>query len=107
METKLKLFLQTLATLAKLFSTGVRGKKFKTDQVYLTNRHQIVRINGKKKKSSREKITSGVPQGSILGPHSLFFLVFINDLPDYCVNLKTMLFADDAKFISSGQAQEH
>ena len=35
-----------------------------------------------------------------------FFLVFINDLPDYCVNLKTMLLADDAKLISSGQAQE-
>ena len=35
-----------------------------------------------------------------------FFLVFINDLPDYCVNLKTMLFSDDAKFINSGQAQE-
>ena len=35
-----------------------------------------------------------------------FFLVFINDLPDYCVKFKTMLFADDAKFISSGQAQE-
>ena len=32
--------------------------------------------------------------------------VFINDLPDYCVYLKTMLFADDAKFINSGQAQE-
>ena len=45
-----------------------------------------------------------MPQGSILGP--LFFLVFINDLPDYCVNLKTKLFADDAKFFSSGQAQE-
>ena len=45
-----------------------------------------------------------MPQGSILGP--LFFLVFINDLPDYCVNLKIILFADDAKFISPGQAQE-
>ena len=45
-----------------------------------------------------------MPQGSILGP--LFLLIFIDDLTDYCVNLKTMLFADDAKFISSGQARE-
>ena len=44
-----------------------------------------------------------MPQCSILGP--LFFLVFINDLPDYCVNLKTLLNVDNAKFISSGQAQ--
>ena len=40
----------------------------------------------------------------MLGP--LFFSGFFNDLPDYCVNLKTMLFAVDAKLISSGQAQE-
>ena len=85
-----------------MFSTGVRGKLLKLIKSYLTNRHQIVRINGKE--SSREKVTSGVPQGSILGP--LFLLIFIDDLTDYCVNLKTMLFADDAKFISSGQARE-
>ena len=88
--------------LRKLFSTVVRGKNLKRIKSYLPNRHQIVRINGKE--SSRENVTSGVPHGSILSP--LFFLVFINDLPDYCVNLKTMFFADDAKFISSGQAQE-
>ena len=37
-------------------------------------------------------VTSGVPQGSVLG--RLFFLLFINDLPD-SVHSSCRLFADD------------
>ena len=63
---------------------------------WLRDRSQRVVINGEE--SSWIKVTSGVPQGSVLGP--VLFLVFINDL-DSNIFSKILKFADDAKIVQA------
>lgn len=64
---------------------------------YLTGRTQCVSFNGCF--SSIINVSSGVPQGSHLGP--LLFVLFINDLPKAMSSSNILLFADDAKIFKS------
>ena len=57
---------------------------------FLDSRSQAVVLNGVK--SDKIAVSSGVPQGSVLGP--ILFLVYINDLPDR-VKSRVRRFADD------------
>ena len=86
----------------KLWGYGIRGKIYKWVKEFLTNRTQKVVVDGKK--SGSKPVTSGVPQGSVLGP--ILFVIYINDLPDV-IQCFIKLFADDSKLYRRVSKIEH
>ena len=76
--------------LVKMHEYGVRGNTLKWIESFLHDRSQTVVLNGTA--SDPIPVSSGVPQGSVLGP--LLFLAYINDLP-HNISSKVRLFADD------------
>ena len=77
--------------IAKLAAYGFSDTALRYVYSYLSNRKQCVRINNTY--SNYQKITSGVPQGSILGP--IFFNLSINDLFFFVSDVSLHNFADD------------
>ena len=84
--------------LSKLEYYGVCDESLPWFKNYFTGRKQFVHIDSQ---SSEElAITSGVPQGSILGP--LLFIVYINDLPRCVRHCSVNMYADDTVLYLAG-----
>ena len=79
----------------KLKHYGVTGVALRWFKDYLTNRKQFVQYKDKVSKMST--ITTGVPQGSILGP--LLFIIYINDIAKITNKFKFTIYADDTTLI--------
>ena len=62
---------------------------------YLTDRLQFVSFSGEN--SDIMPISTGVPQGSILGP--LLFLIYVNDIHLVSDTFKSILYADDTTLL--------
>ena len=62
---------------------------------HLNGRIQRVTVLGAT--SQERMVTSGVPQGSILGP--VLFLLYVNDLPRTVKSSKVACFADDTEIV--------
>ena len=78
--------------LLKIKEYGISGSLLAWLHGFLSNRRQRVSINGHF--SELSDVTSGVPQGSVLGP--LLFTIYVNDLPSR-VDSSLLLFANDTK----------
>ncbi|KAA3681739.1 uncharacterized protein DEA37_0013143 [Paragonimus westermani] len=87
--------------LQKLKQQGVTGKLLAWLENYLMDRVIQVRVDGALSKPVA--VTSGVPQGSVLGP--TLFLIYANDIPNL-VRCKIILFADDIKLWASIHTSE-
>ena len=82
----------------KLENSGIGGPLLAWFRSYLTDQQQCVVLHGVC--SDWLPVTSGVPQGSILGP--LLFLIYCNDVQNYIQAKSTLtLFADDSKLYRS------
>ena len=83
--------------LSKMRSMGIAGKIYEWIESFLLNRYQSVIVNGIT--SEPQKVLSGVPQGSVLGP--LIFLIMIGDIDNETIHSIVKSFADDTRATKS------
>jgi hypothetical protein len=88
--------------LLTLNNCGIRGTALKLFESYLSNRQQIVRVNGVL--SSKVTFSQGVVQGSVLG--SWLFLLFINSIAELKISGQLYMYADDCVLMNIHKADE-
>lgn len=86
----------------KYYNLGFRGVFLDWLHSYFTDRLMKVRVQDAW--SCEYNITSGVPQGSVLGP--LLFVLFLTDLPSNISGNKLILFADDTSVAVAAECFE-
>ena len=87
--------------IVKLEAYGIKGKLLEWITAFLNKRQQRVVVNSSH--SDWSEVSSGVPQGSALGP--VLFLVYINDIEDEIRKL-LRLFADDTKLFGCTNSKD-
>ena len=88
--------------LHKTRDLGILGKLGVWLHSFLTDREQVVAVDGALSKTS--SVMSGVPQGSVLGP--LLFLIHISDINNYVKYSSVASFADDTRVLKEVSSKD-
>ena len=79
--------------LLKVANLKIGGKILTWIESFLRRRRQVVKV--KNEYSKQEKVVSGVPQGSVLGP--LLFIILMIDINDSIIHAALGSYADDTR----------
>jgi len=79
---------------------GIKGNLLDWVRDYLSQRKQHTVVNGEL--SDQAYVTSGVPQGSLLGP--TLFALYTGDLPEVVSSASLYIYADDTTIYCIGES---